>query len=188
VSPLDSEKSAARQAALANRAAGDPASGPALADQVLRHCPPPPGAIVAGFWPLPGEIDTIPLLHALAAAGWPLCLPVTPKRGFPLTFRAWKPGAPLVPGRFNTKHPAGEKEQNPDFILVPLLAFDAAGNRLGYGGGYYDRTLAALPNAFRLGCAFASQQTEHVPTGPDDVKLHAVATESSVVKALTTDD
>ncbi len=172
---------------MARRAAGDPAAGAALAAQVLRHCPPPPGAIIAGFWPLQGEIDTRPLMNALATAGWPICLPVTPKRGFPLTFRAWKPGDTLVPGRFNTKHPTGE-EQKPDFILVPLLAFDAAGNRLGYGGGYYDRTFATLPTAYRLGCAFAAQQTNHVPNGPNDVKLHAIATESSVIKTLTTDD
>jgi len=186
VPPLDAEKSAARQAALANRT-GVHGAGPALAAQVLRHCPPPPGAIVAGFWPLPGEIDTIPLLHALAAGGWPLCLPVTPERGSPLTFRSWKPGDTLVPGRFGTHHPTGE-EQKPDFILVPLLAFDAAGNRLGYGGGYYDRTFATLPDAYRLGCAFAAQQIEKVPTGPTDIKLHAVATQSSIIKTLTTDD
>jgi len=181
-SPLDTEKSAARQAALARRAAGDPQAGPALAAQVLRHCPPPPGAIVAGFWPLPGEIDTIPLLHALSAGGWSLCLPVTPKRGFALTFRAWKPGEKLVPGRFGTHHPMGEEDETPDFILVPLLAFDAAGNRLGYGGGYYDRTLAALPHAYRMGCAFAAQQVEKIPTGPDDVKLNAIATELSIIR------
>jgi 5-formyltetrahydrofolate cyclo-ligase len=187
MSPLDAEKSAARQAALAKRAAGDPSAGPALAAQVLRHCPPPPGAIVAGFWPLPGEIDTVPLLHALAAGGWSLCLPVTPKRGLPLTFRAWQPGETLVPGRFGTQHPTG-REQKPDFILVPLLAFDAAGNRLGYGGGYYDRSFASLPNAYRLGCAFAAQQIEQVPTGPNDIKLNAIATESSVIRSLKTDD
>jgi 5-formyltetrahydrofolate cyclo-ligase len=187
ISKLDATKTAARQLALTNRA-GNPDSGPALATNVLRHCPPPPGAIVAGFWPLPGEIDTRPLMNALAAAGWPLCLPVTPKRGFPLTFRAWKPGDTLVPGRFNTHHPMGEEEKNPDFILVPLLAFDTAGNRLGYGGGYYDRTFAALPNVFRLGCAFAAQQMDRVPNGPNDVKLHAIATESSVIRTLTTDD
>ncbi len=182
MSTLVAEKSAARQAAMARRAAGDPAAGAALAAQVLRHCPPPPGAIIAGFWPLQGEIDTRPLMNALATAGWPICLPVTPKRGFPLTFRAWKPGEPLIPGRFDTKHPTGEEEQKPDFILVPLLAFDAAGNRLGYGGGYYDRTFATLPNAFRLGCAFSAQQTEKVPTGPDDVKLNAVATELALIR------
>jgi 5-formyltetrahydrofolate cyclo-ligase len=180
MSPLDAAKSAARQAALARRAGG-PDAGAALAAQVLRHCPPPPGAVVAGFWPLAGEIDTIPLLHALAEGGWRLCLPVTPKRGLPLTFCAWKPGDALVPGRFNTMHPTGET-QKPDFVLVPLLAFDSVGNRLGYGGGYYDRSLAALPHAFRMGCAFAAQHVEHVPTGPDDVKLDAVATELSVIR------
>jgi 5-formyltetrahydrofolate cyclo-ligase len=72
----------------------------------------------------------------------------------------------------------------PDFILVPLLAFDANGNRLGYGAGYYDRTFAALPNAFRLGCAFAAQEFGEIPVGPEDVMLHAVATEDGVKRFL----
>jgi 5-formyltetrahydrofolate cyclo-ligase len=184
---LDAEKASARKAALAARENCDPALGARLAENVMRDCPPQPGAIIAGFWPLPGEINILPLLNALAEAGWPLCLPVTPKRGFPLTFRAWKPGDPMAAGRFNTKHPTGP-ETIPDYILVPLLAFDRAGNRLGYGGGYYDRTLAALPTAYRLGCAFSAQQMPRIPTGPEDVKLHAVATESSVIRTLTTDD
>jgi 5-formyltetrahydrofolate cyclo-ligase len=137
--------------------------------------------VVAGFWPLAGEIDTLPMLNALAGGGWKICLPVTPKRGFALSFRHWKPGDALADGRYGTKHPMGV-EMSPGFILVPLLAFDAAGNRLGYGGGYYDRTLAALPNAFRLGCAFAAQQMERVPAGPEDVKLDAVATELAVTR------
>jgi 5-formyltetrahydrofolate cyclo-ligase len=184
---LEAEKRAARQAALAARASCDPAWGAQLAANVMRDSPPPQGATIAGFWPLPGEIDILPLLHALAARGWPLCLPVTPRRGLPLTFRAWKPGSELATGRFNTRHPTGP-ELVPDYILVPLLAFDRAGNRLGYGGGYYDRTLAALPTAYRLGCAFAAQEIPQVPTGPDDVKLHLVATELSVIRTLTTAD
>jgi 5-formyltetrahydrofolate cyclo-ligase len=180
---LDAEKAEARRAALSRREGCDPALGAALAEHVLRDCPPPPGAIIAGFWPLPGEIDTLPLLHALAAGGWDLCLPVTPKRGLPLIFRSWKPGDALVPGRFGTQHPIGG-EKKPDFILVPLLAFNRRGNRVGYGGGYYDRTLATLPNAYRLGIAFAAQEAEKIPTGPDDVKLHAVATPSSVIRCL----
>jgi 5-formyltetrahydrofolate cyclo-ligase len=178
---LDAEKAAARRAALPRRAGCDPALGAAMAENIFKDCPPPPGAIIAGVWPLPGEIDTRPLLHALAAGGWDICLPVTPKRGLPLTFRAWKPGDALIPGRFGTQHPTGP-EKIPDFILVPLLAFDAAGNRLGYGGGYYDRTLAALPHAFRLGIAFAAQEAKNIPTGPDDIKLHAIATELAVIR------
>jgi 5-formyltetrahydrofolate cyclo-ligase len=68
----------------------------------------------------------------------------------------------------------------PNFILVPTLGFDTKGNRLGYGAGYYDRTLAGLPNAFRLGCAFAAQEFKEVPAGAEDVRLHAIATENGV--------
>jgi 5-formyltetrahydrofolate cyclo-ligase len=178
---LEAEKTAARSAALAARLPCDPALGARLAANVMRESPPPRGAVIAGFWPLPGEIDILPLLHILAEGGWPLCLPVTPKRGLALTFRAWKPGDALSPGRFNTSHPTGP-EAVPNYILVPLLAFDRAGNRLGYGGGYYDRTLSQLPNAYRLGCAFAAQEMQTIPTGPDDVNLHAVATELSVFR------
>jgi 5-formyltetrahydrofolate cyclo-ligase len=184
---IEAEKAAARRAAVLRRALCDPALGAAMSECVLRDCLPPRGAVVAGFLPLPGEIDTTPLLRELAARGWELCLPVTPKPGLPLTFRSWKPGDTLVTGRFGTRHPTGS-DRVPDFILVPLLAFDRQGNRLGYGGGYYDRTLAGLPSAFRLGCAFSPQQMANLPTGPDDVKLHAVATELSVIRIPPTDN
>ncbi len=174
-------KSNARAAALARRAGCDPALGGALAAHVLRDCSPPPGAVVAGFWPLPGEIDIRPLLDGLHARGHVLCLPETPPRGQALIFRAWRPGDMLIPGRFNTQHPA-DRVITPDFVLVPLLAFDALGNRLGYGGGYYDRTLAALPGAFRLGCAFAAQEMEAVPVDAHDLKLNAIATEHGLTR------
>jgi 5-formyltetrahydrofolate cyclo-ligase len=176
---ISAAKTSQRALAIALRGACDPALGQRLAEHVLRDLPPPPGAIVAGFWPLAHEIDILPLLDALAARGQTLCLPETPKRGLPLLFRVWRPGDALLEGRFNTMHPAGEIVR-PDFLLVPLLAFDDAGNRLGYGGGYYDRSLAALPNAFRLGCAFSAQHFAEVPTEPTDLRLHAVATELGV--------
>jgi 5-formyltetrahydrofolate cyclo-ligase len=172
-------KTALREAALRRRAGCDPALGAQLAAHVLRDCAPAEGAIVAGFWPLQGEIDVLPLLRTLAGRAFRLCLPVTPARGNALTFRAWRPGDDLVLGRFGTMHPEGEA-LTPDFILTPLLAFDPAGNRLGYGAGYYDRTFAALPAAFRLGCAFAAQKFPHVPHTPHDIKLHAIATEAGV--------
>jgi 5-formyltetrahydrofolate cyclo-ligase len=135
--------------------------------------------VVAGYWPLPHEIDCLTLLHGLHARGHALCLPETTPPRSPLIFRAWEPGAKMIRGRYNTFHPLGA-EVNPDFILLPLLAFDRAGHRLGYGGGYYDRTLAALPYAFRLGCGFAAQQVADLPHEATDLPLHAIATEAGL--------
>ncbi len=145
--------------------------------------PPPPGTVVAGFWPIGTEIDILPLLTALSSAGHPIALPVTPPRGNPLTFRLWRPGDTLVAERFGTRRPPDSAPTAaPGWLLVPLLAFDAAGNRLGYGGGYYDRTLAQLPDAIAVGCAYEAQRVDAVPTGPYDARLDAVATERRVIR------
>jgi 5-formyltetrahydrofolate cyclo-ligase len=179
---LDAVKREARSRAQAARLGCDPiACGSALSEHVLRDCPPPAGAVVSGFWPLPGEIDIRPLLLALHARGHPIGLPVTPKRGLPLIFRLWSPGDVLEPERFGTVRPTGT-DCTPDFLLVPLLAFDHLGGRLGYGAGYYDRTLASLPGRFTLGCAFAVQEVDKVPVGPYDVRLNAVATERGIIR------
>ncbi len=179
---LQTLKTELRRQARAIRAACDPALGQHLTAHVLAAAPPPFGAAVGGFWPLPGEIDIRPLLAALHHAGHPVLLPETPPPGQPLIFRHWHPGAALRPGRFNTFHPDGPIE-TPTWLLVPLLAFDTAGRRLGYGGGYYDRTLAALPGALTIGCAFAAQQIDEVPAGPHDIPLHKIATEIGVIDA-----
>ena len=179
---LISAKQAMRTALIARRVGHDAAAcGAALATHVLRDCPPPPGCVVSGFWPLGDEIDLRPVLAALHEQGHAVVLPVTPKRGFPLTFRRWRPGDVMEVERFGTMRPIGEV-MTPDFLLVPLLAFDDAGRRLGYGGGFYDRTLAALPGRFRLGCAYAAQQVDEVPAGPYDMTLDAVATERGVLR------
>jgi len=178
---LDDKKQALRAQAIAAREGCDPiAAGQALTALVLRDCAPPPGAVVAGFWPLDGEIDIRPLLTALNAAGHEVVLPETPKRGLPLTFRVWRPGDKMVRERFGTMRPIGE-ERRPDFLLVPLLAFDRRGGRIGYGAGYYDRTLSGLSPRFALGCGFAAQEVSEVPTGPFDIRLNAVATEREII-------
>jgi 5-formyltetrahydrofolate cyclo-ligase len=178
----DAAKRTLRVAAIARRHGLDGvAAGEALAVHVLGDCPPPEGAIVSGFWPIGEEIDLRPLLHALHHRGNPVVLPVTPRRGEALTFGRWRPGDALLEGRFGTMRPIGEILP-PDMLLVPLLAFDASGARLGYGGGFYDRTMAGLPGRFRLGCGFAAQQVDAVPVGPYDIRLDAVATENGIIR------
>jgi 5-formyltetrahydrofolate cyclo-ligase len=174
---IDIAKAAMRLSATARRMGQDPSLGAALTRHILQAAAFAPGAIIAGFWPIAGEIDIRPLLHALASRGHPIALPVTGRRGEPLVFRAWQPGAPLLPGRFGTSHPDGP-ETTPEVLLMPLLAFDSTGNRLGYGGGFYDRTATLLPRALRIGCAFAAQELDSLPIGPYDQTLHAIATET----------
>ncbi len=178
---IDTRKRAARAAALLRRQGCDPALGMQLARHVLAALLPPPGATLSGFWPMGAEIDIRPLLWALHARGHPILLPETPKRGNPLIFRRWRPGMTMMAERFGTFRPTGPVAA-PDILLVPLLAFDRAGNRLGYGGGFYDRTLAALPHAQTIGCAFAAQELDDVPTTDHDARLDVIATERGIIR------
>ncbi len=179
---LEDAKRTARKAAFAARAKCDPAWGAALVDAVLPIVPP--GAVVAGFWPLADEIDVRPVLAALHEIGHTLCLPHTPPRGSALTFHRWQPGDTLHPGRFGTLAPDGPAV-TPTLLLVPMLAFDRLGRRLGYGAGYYDRTIAGLPGVRTVGCAFAAQEIAAVPVGPDDMPLDAIATERGLIPLRT---
>lgn len=179
---LQAAKAAARKLARARRAGLANAAAPArLAKALLAGYAPPPGAIIAGYWPMGDEMDLRPLMLALALRGHALVLPVTPPRGQLLTFRAWAPGAALSPGPMGTSEPFAGEELRPDVLLVPLLAFDRAGRRLGYGGGYYDRTLAALAGAKAIGIAYAGQEMAEVPAGPQDFRLPLIATEAGVI-------
>ena len=161
------------------RAGCDPVWGQRLAGHVLERCTFDAGAVVGGFWPLAGEIDVRPLLLALAGRGHGLALPMTPRRGEALSFHRWRPGQALLPGRFGTSHPDWDPVA-PDLLLVPLLAFDRQGRRLGYGGGYYDRTLDGLA-ARTIGAAFARQEVPEVPVEAHDRRLDAIATECGVI-------
>ena len=179
---LQAAKAAARKIARARRAGLANAEAPArLAAALLAGHAPPKGAIIAGYWPMGEEMDPRPLMLALASRGHALALPITPQRGQPLAFRAWAPGAALRAGPMGTSEPVTGAELRPDILLVPLLAFDRAGRRLGYGGGYYDRTLAALPGAKAIGIAYAGQEMPEVPAGPQDFRLPLIATEAGVI-------
>ena len=143
------------------------------------------GAIVSGFMPMKTEINPLPLMKKLADAGVQLALPVTGRRGQPLTMRAWRWGEPLASGVWGIREPKPEAPQvDPDILLVPLLAFDRAGRRLGYGGGFYDLTLAQLRSrkaVIAVGLAYAAQEIASVPTTPRDATLDLVLTEREVI-------
>jgi len=145
----------------------------------------PAGATVSGFMPMKTEINPLPLMKKLAEVGVQLALPVTGRRGQPLTMRAWTWGEPLASGVWGIREPKPEAPQvDPDILLVPLLAFDRAGRRLGYGGGYYDLTLAQLRSrkaVIAVGLAFAAQEIASVPTTPRDATLDLVLTEREVI-------
>jgi 5-formyltetrahydrofolate cyclo-ligase len=140
---------------------------------------------LAGFWPLGDEIDARPLLGALHDEGFQTALPVTPPFAGPLLFRRWAPSTVLVDGPFGTSEPAAtEPALEPDVLLVPLLAVDADGFRLGYGGGYYDRTLAALRRrraVVAIGVGFEAQQVDRVPRDAGDHRLDWLLTEARLL-------
>ena len=143
-----------------------------------------PGAMVAAYHPMRDEPDFLTdLLSMWAGKGGRECvvaLPRTPARGLPLTFHRFDDGDELVPERFGAMTSSGPEVQ-PDVLLVPLLAFDRRGHRLGYGGGYYDRTIAARPGIRTIGCAYAALEMPEVPIGPYDQPLGAVATETEFI-------
>lgn len=147
----------------------------ALTDEVaLARC-------VSAYYPVGSEIDPRPLYAALLARGLAGGLPVVAGKGKPLRFRRWRPGEALVPGVLGIGVPPSDApEVEPDLLLVPLLAFDRRGYRLGYGGGFYDRTLAVLRErgkVLAVGVGFADQEVASVPSGPGDQRLDGIATE-----------
>jgi 5-formyltetrahydrofolate cyclo-ligase len=177
------QKADLRRHMLAVRAGQNPAAGALLAEHVLLHLSFSPGTAVAGVWPFRDEIDLRPLWHELHARGHTVLLPQTPPRGEKLIFRRWQPGCTMVTERFGTHCPDGA-EASPALIFVPLLAFDRTGHRLGYGGGYYDRTLAAHPGVPAVGFGYAAQEVPEVPSEPHDRKLNAVFTERGPVTLM----
>jgi 5-formyltetrahydrofolate cyclo-ligase len=186
---LDEAKKRCRRTAKAQRAAaaaGNADAGPALATRLLERVSLPAGAVVSVFWSLQGEIDTQPLMEALIRRGHRLALPVMlgPRR--PLVFRAWTPGDSLVPAGFGTREPSADKEERvPDVLVVPLLAFDRKGYRMGYGGGFYDRTLAELRQrgpCLVIGIAYAGQEVPEVPRGARDQRLDWIVTEREAIE------
>ena len=181
-----SDKAAARLAAIEMRkglAAAAPGAGQRIAAHFLDAFQPKPDTAVSAFWPLPGEIDLRPLMDALHKAGCRCLLPVVAGPAAALVFRQWSPGMELMTSAFGVMQPGpGAAAARPHIVIVPLLAYDDFGYRLGYGGGYYDRTLAALRTdgggaVIAAGAAFAGQRVDSCPRQPFDQRLDWIVTE-----------
>jgi 5-formyltetrahydrofolate cyclo-ligase len=185
---VDMRKADLRKTALARRDAL-PADARAAAAQVIAArpfpIPVPTGAIVSGFMPLKTEINPLPLMRALADAGARLALPVVAGKGKPLIMRAFAFGEELASGVWGIREPKPEApEVFPDILLVPMLAFDRSGQRVGYGAGYYDMTIAALrarKPVTTVGIAYAEQEVAEVPSTPRDARLDLVLTEHEII-------
>ena len=183
---IEEAKAALRAAAHRKRAAFHPSLRSEAARIAAGHffdrVPIETGEVVAGYWPIRDELDLRPVIARLMDSGQPVCLPVVLGDEQPLELRLWQDGAPLYEAGYGTLAPADDAPRaEPDVVLMPLLGFDKHGTRLGYGGGYYDRTLAALGKRPRLvGFAFALQEVDHIPREEHDVPLDAIVTEEGV--------
>jgi 5-formyltetrahydrofolate cyclo-ligase len=185
-------KRALRRALLQDRAAVMAAHAGtarlAIRDRYLTAFDPPAGTVVSAFWPMPGELDLRPLLEALHARGCVCALPVVVGRDVPLEFRRWEPGTALVTSRFGIAEPAADRPVvRPQHALVPLLAFDDEGYRLGYGGGFYDRTLAMLRadgsgQLLAIGVGLEAQRRPALPREPFDERLDRLVTDEAVTQ------
>ncbi|WP_212525403.1 5-formyltetrahydrofolate cyclo-ligase [Actibacterium sp. MT2.3-13A] len=178
-------KAAARRAARARRrAAHDPDRAARAAARLLEELRPHAGAVIAGYMPIRTEADPLSAMAAMAREAT-LCVPVIQGEGLPLIFREWHPGCAMIDGPFGALVPAEGAFVEPDVLIVPLLAFDRLGARLGYGGGFYDRTLAALRArrpVLAIGFAYAGQEAGTLPTEPTDQPLDRIVTEEGVLR------
>ena len=147
-----------------------------------------PGAVISAYYQRGSEMDMTALNAALIAAGYDLALPVVLGRGHPLAFRRYRPGDKLVKGVLEVMEPAADAPiVIPRVLLLPLLAFDRQGNRLGYGGGYYDRTVALFRREGHIqaiGIAFAQQECENIPVGGTDAPLDWIVTEQESLRCM----
>ena len=177
------DKAAARKAAFARRkAAHDPARGAEAATRLLEVLRPHAGAVIAGYMPIRTEVSPLPAMMAMTGQAT-LCVPVIQGAGLPLLFREWHPGAEMIDGPFGALVPAAGDFVTPDVLIVPMVAFDRQGGRLGYGGEFYDRTLEGLRAerpVFAIGFAYAAQEAEGLPMEPTDQPLDMIVTEQGV--------
>lgn len=163
-------------------------AGDVLALRFPAELAPASAKVVAGYAPVNDEISPGPLMARLEGAGRTLALPVVEAPGGPLIFRQWRFNDPLEEGAYGIAVPAATASVvEPDLVLVPCVGFDQDGRRLGYGGGYYDRTLAALrakKPVVAVGLAFECQRLAEIPEAPGDQRLDWIVTEAAAYEAV----
>jgi len=145
----------------------------------------PQPVFISGYMPIRSELDILPAMHALHARGYKISVPVIVGKAMPLRFRSWTPEVKMVDGPFGAKVPESGAWQRPDLLLCPMLAFDASGQRMGYGGGFYDRSIAELKQekpVQALGYAYSAQQTGSLPHEPTDMVLDGIVTENGIIR------
>ncbi len=182
---LTDQKAAARTAAFARR---KEAHSPARSAQAAQHLAdvlaPHAGKVISGYMPIRTEVDPRAAMTDLAASSR-IVVPVIQGNGLPLVFQEWVPGCDLIAGPFGAQVPAEGDFLEPEVLIVPLVAFDRAGRRLGYGGGFYDRSLEGLRAkrpTVAIGYAYAAQQADGLPSEPTDQPLDMMVTETGVTR------
>ncbi|MGP6086541.1 5-formyltetrahydrofolate cyclo-ligase [Antarctobacter jejuensis] len=180
---LDDRKKAARKAAFTRRKTAFDTQPPGAAGKLSEVLAGYRGVPLSGFLPIRTEIDPVPAMSEAAAHG-PVGVPVIIAKGQPLKFARWEPEMPLVEGAFGAMIPAEPEFFEPELLIVPLVAFTRKGGRLGYGGGFYDRTLELLRAkrpTLAVGFAFAAQEDPDLPLEATDQPLDMVVTENGVI-------
>ena len=189
--PSQNNKDDLRQAAFRKRlalpAAVQKQAARAMMELFLKEVPLAPGLVIAGYWPMHGEINVMPLMTHLQGAGYPCALPQIRGKNMPLAFRAWHGKTPMRTGMFDFREPdpASAAVVAPDVLIAPLLAFDAAGRRLGYGAGFYAPTILQLRKTrtpLIVGVAYDTQKLGAVPAAEGVPTLDMVVTDKHVYK------
>lgn len=183
MSDLAAQKAAARKAAFARRKSAHGAGLVGRAGHLSQVLAGFRGVPLAGYMPIRTEINPLPAMEEASAHG-PVGVPVITGEGQPLKFSRWEPGCKMKEGPFGAQIPAQDDFFEPEIVIVPLVAFDRKGGRLGYGGGYYDRTLQQLRArraTLAIGFAYAAQEAEVLPLEPTDQPLGMIVTEQGVL-------
>lgn len=180
MSDLAAIKEAARKDGYARRKLAHSQGGDAMAQaRLLEYLEPHAGQTISGYMPIRTEIDPVPVMAKMVQSGF-VTVPVIEAAGLPLKFRQWAPDCKMVAGPFGAKVPASGAWLEPEVLIVPLIAFDRDGGRLGYGGGFYDRSLEILRDHRRtiaVGFAYAAQECEGLPLESTDQPLDVIVTE-----------